>query len=127
MNVGSWLVMHMMKKNDSTGNEFLKYLLLRIMLKCLIFVGPYPLFFEMNVLGVCREQGSIPARGHSHMLVSFPSARFIRRDLPNKPIEAHAVYTQRGGAYGIEARRASAGPEVPVPSGVPRWKGRHWY
>ena len=44
----------------------------------------------------CGEQESILERSHSHMFVSFHNARLIRGDLPNKPIESHAGYTQKG-------------------------------
>lgn len=46
----------------------------------------------------------------------FHGARFIRGDLPSKPIMSHTGDTHRGGAYIIEASRASVWHEVPVTS-----------
>lgn len=50
---------------------------------------------------------SIPERSHSHMLASFHHARFIRGDLPTKPVESHTDYTKRGGARAIRAIRCT--------------------
>lgn len=39
---------------------------------------------------------------YSHTSVPFHNATFIRGELPKEPIESHAGYTHRGGAYVIE-------------------------
>lgn len=46
-----------------------------------------------------REHPSKESLTH---IVSFHNARFITKDLPNKPIGSCTNYTQRGGAYTIE-------------------------
>lgn len=61
----------------------------------------------------------------SHMFVSLHKARFIRGGLPNKPIESHAGYAQRGGASAIEASRVSHWQEVWAPGSFHRWRGGH--
>ena len=72
----------------------------------------------------CCEQGISPS--HSHTFVTFHNARFIRGDLPNKPIDSYAAYTQRGGAYMIEASRESIRCKVLVTGGVQIWRGGCW-
>ena len=46
------------------------------------------------------------------MFVSVYNARFTRGDLPNKSVESHTGYTQRGGAYTTETSRAIIQHEV---------------
>lgn len=47
-------------------------------------------------------------------------ARSIRGDLPDKAIESHVGYTQRGRAYTIAASRASTGLGSPGHSRCPQ-------
>lgn len=61
------------------------------------------------------------------MLVSFRNAGFTRGDLLDKPTEPHAGYTQRRGAYAIEASRVNIQCKVPFTGGVYRWRGRFLY
>ena len=74
-------------------------------------------------LSCCHEQGSIPEMSHSHTTLSFHSALHIRGDLPNKPIESHTGYTQRGGAYTTGTRRVIIRHEVPSHWRRPQMKG----
>ena len=53
------------------------------------------------------------------MLVFSHNSRFVRGDLPKKPIRSH---TERG-TYGLEAGKASIWREVPVIGGIHRWMG----
>lgn len=49
----------------------------------------------------------MPERTHSHTFVSSHKAGFLRGNLPIKPVESPAAYTQKGGDYMIEASKAS--------------------
>lgn len=77
---------------------------------------------ELRNLMWAREH-SIPKRSHSHTFVSFHNAKFTKGDLPNKPEESHASYTQRKGPYTIEASIVSVYCEVPVTGSICRWRG----
>ena len=65
-----------------------------------------------------------PLKGITHTHLSFHSAGFIRGDLPSKPIESHARYTQRRGAYAIETSRMSVRCKVLFTGGICRLRGR---
>lgn len=59
--------------------------------------------------------------------MSFHNARFISGDLPNKPIELHAGFIQKGGAYEIvQSQVASVDGEGGIKLGGSYSGSTHW-
>ena len=98
----------------------------------MLLLGATDIFahFFFIVSSVCKNRKTLvlwvrnsPWRKHSHTFVSFYNARLIRGDLPYKPIESQAGYTQRGGVSPIETKRTSQ-QKVLATACIHRWRGR---
>lgn len=70
----------------------------------------------------CVMGKGIPERSHSHTFVSLHNARFIRGNLPNKPIG----YTQRKRSLPDRSEQNEPPAQSPIQGGIHRWKGGHW-